>query len=222
MRAFLGDRLRAEGWFDDAASAYAVLEELAARRPRGRARLGLAHAGAGRLDIAERMLARVAQTGGRAGDAQLGELASTLGAVLVAEARSRPGLRPEDSEPLLRVALEMARDERASVVLVRGPSAALPLDVKLVRGPQTAREERAPQAAAQSLGLFLLKLDPGAAKLVIRRPAELVPARATRVRIDVLLPAGKSQPPRLTSIERVLPIDGKPVEIDWNGNGFAK
>jgi len=214
--------LRAEGWFDDAVSAYAVLETLAPDDPAAVLRLGLAHAGAGRLDIAERMLARVARTGGRAGDARLAELGSTLGSVLVAEARSRPDMRPEDSEPLFRVALEIARDERASLMLVRGPSASLPLEIKLVRGPQTAREERAPKAAAQSLGLFLLELEPGPAKLVIRRPAELPPARPTSVRIDVLLPAGKSQPPRRVMRESVLPIDGKPVEIEWDGSGFVK
>ncbi len=68
-RAFLGDRLRNEGWFDDAAQAYAVLDQLVPDDPAAILRLALAHAGAGRLDLAVRLLARVAQTGGRGGSA---------------------------------------------------------------------------------------------------------------------------------------------------------
>src|SRR5262249_19116173 len=69
-RAFVGDRLREEGLFDDASRAYASLEELLPDEPATSLRLAMAHAGGGRLDIATRMLARVAQTGGRAGDAK--------------------------------------------------------------------------------------------------------------------------------------------------------
>jgi len=54
VRGLLGDRLRSEGWFDDASEAYATLEELVPDDARATLRSALAHAGAGRVDIAER------------------------------------------------------------------------------------------------------------------------------------------------------------------------
>ncbi len=103
-RAFLGDRLRNEGWFDDAAQAYTVLADLAPDEPAAVLRLALAHAGAGRLDIAVRLLARVAQTGGRAGGLKLGDLAARLSLARLAEALaqargSRRRTQPASSGP---------------------------------------------------------------------------------------------------------------------------
>lgn len=223
-RAFLGDRLRNEGLFDDAADAYAALEQLLPGDPAAVLRRALAHAGAGRVDIAERMLGRVAETGGRAGDARLGELASRLSLALLTEARARPGVSPVELGELGRRALELPRPQGATLILVRAPAGAHGLDIKLLRGPKDAREERAVEIAAEGIGLYALRLDPGdgpSAVLKLRRPVDLAPSRATRVRVDALVPGGTDGPLGLVTTEVELPINGKVVEIPWSGAAWG-
>jgi hypothetical protein len=183
-------------------------------------RLALAHAGAGRLDIAVRLLARVAQTGGRSGDAKLGDLASRLSLALLAEARARPGVSAADAERMERASLELPRPPGATLILLRAPSATRPIEAMLLRGAKDAREERLPEAAAVGIGLYTLRLDPGdgsPATLRLRRPAELPPARPAKVRVDAIVPEGEGKAPRLVSTEVELPASGKPVEIGWTG-----
>ena len=223
-RAFLGDRLRNEGWFDDAADAYAVLDQLVPDDPGAILRLALAHAGAGRLDIAERMLARVAQTGGRSGDAKLGDLAGRVALSLLGEALAKPGLAPADADRLARAALELPRPLGATIVLVHAPAGAQAIEAKLVRGPTQAREDRGPEVAAAGIGLYALRIDPGDTSKVslrLRRPAELSPAQPTKVRVDALVPDGEGKPPRLVTTEVDLPVSGKPVEIGWTGSAWV-
>jgi Flp pilus assembly protein TadD len=223
-RAFLGDRLRNEGWFDDAALAYTVLEQLVPDEPAAILRLALAHAGSGRLDIAQRMLSRVAQTGGRAGDAQLGELAGRLAHVLIAEARLKQGVAADDAERLTRAALELPYPSGATVIVLRSPAAALPVEATLIRGPKDAREERAPEVATAGIGLYTLRIDPGDASevtLKLRRAKELLPARATKVRVDALVPDAPGKPPKLVSTEVELPVSGKPLELKWAGGAWV-
>ena len=223
-RAFLGDRLRNEGWFDDAAQAYAVLEQLMPGDPASIIRLALAHAGAGRLDLAERMLSRVAQTGGRVGDARLGELAGRLALALLGEARARPGLAAVDAERMERAAVELPRPPGATLLLVRAPAGSRTLEARLVRGAKDAREERAPEISAEGIGVYALRIDPGdgsSAVLRLKRPAELSPARPTKVRVDALVPGAEGKPPALVSTEVELPTSGKPVELTWNGSAWG-
>jgi tetratricopeptide (TPR) repeat protein len=223
-RAFLGDRLRNEGWFDEAQAAYAALDQLLPGDPAGALRLALAHAGAGRLDLAERTLSRVAQTGGRAGDARLGDLAGRLALTLLAEASARPGLAPAELEQLTRASLELPRPPGATLIVLRAPAGAYAVEARLLRGPRDAREERAPEVAAEGIGLYALRLDPGdgsSAVLRLRRPAELAPARATKVRVDALVPDGDGKPPKRVSTEVELPISGKAVEIAWSGSAWG-
>lgn len=223
-RAFLGDRLRNEGWFDDASLAYTVLEQLVPDEPAAILRLALAHSGAGRLDIAQRMLARVAQTGGRAGDAQLGELAGRLSNVLLAEARGKAGVGKDDLDRLTRAALELPYPAGATVFVVRAPAGALPIETTLIRGPKDAREERSAEVAAAGIGLYTLRIDPGDSSDVVlrlRRAKELPPASGTKVRVDALLPDGSGKPPKLVPFEVELPATGKPVELKWSGGAFS-
>ena len=97
--AYVGDRLRAEGLFDDALAAYERLDRSMPDDPAVALRLALAQAGAGRLDAATRLLDRVAQTGGRGDDGRLGELASITAATfsLVARRRRSPPPTPTRS-----------------------------------------------------------------------------------------------------------------------------
>lgn len=222
-RAFLGDRLRNEGWFDDASLAYTVLEQLIPDEPAAILRLALAHAGAGRLDIAQRMLLRVAQTGGRAGNAELGELSSRLAHVLLAEAREHPDLAKPDAERLLRSALELPYPAGATVIVLRAPSGALPIEATLARGPKGAREELKPEIAAAGIGLYTLRLDPGDTSNVVlklRRGKELPPALATKVRVDALVPDGNGKPPKRISTDTELPISGKPILLRWTTSAW--
>ena len=222
-RAFLGDRLRNEGWFDDAARAYTVLEDLMPDDPAAILRLALAHAGSGRLDIAQRMLSRVAQTGGRAGDGKLGDLAGRLATALLVEASATSGVGPEEVDRIVRAALELPRPAAATLVLVRSPAGSLPLKALLVRGPKDAREEREPEVAAEGIGLYTLRMDGGdtaGTVLRLRRPEELAPAKPTRVRIDALVPEGPGKPPRLVTTEVDIPIHGKPIEVTWTGSAW--
>ncbi len=223
-RAFLGDRLRNEGWYDDAAQAYAVLAELVPDEPAAVHRLALAHAGAGRIDIAVRLLARVAQTGGRAGDARLGELAARLSLVRLAEARARPNLPPEEAARMERASLELPRPPGATLILIEAPAGARAVDAVLLRGAKDAREERRPEVAAEGIGLYALRIDPGdgsPATLRLKRAPELQPARPARVRVHALVPAGESKAPRLVTTEVELPFTGKAVDLAWSGSGWS-
>lgn len=222
-RAFLGDRLRNEGWYEDASAAYAVLEDLLPDDPAAVLRLALAHAGARRLDLAQRMLGRIARTGGRAGDRQLGELARVAASVLVEQARGTAGLPPEDGERLLRVALEMPQPAGATAILLRAPAGSLPVVATLIRGPKEAREERAPDVAAEGIGLYALKLDATDkdATLRLSRREELPPAGPTKVRVDALVQQGPGKAPRLSTTEVDLPATGKRVDLHWDGAGWS-
>jgi Flp pilus assembly protein TadD len=220
VRAFVGDRLRNEGWFDDATRVFTVLDELVPDHPASLIRLALAHYGAGRIDIARRLLARIAQTGGRAGDAQLGKMAGGLSAIVLAETLKSSRLEKEQADQLTRAGLEIlatAEGRRPSVVLVRAPAATMPIKVALVRGRERARTERLPDVVAASIGLYLFLLEPeDHVQSVFRlsRPEGLSPAPELRVRIDgVREPA--SAPKSLLTKEVLLPLDGRSVEVRW-------
>jgi tetratricopeptide (TPR) repeat protein len=223
-RAFLGDRLRNERWFDDATLAYEALEELLPGDAGTGLRLALAHAGAGRLDVAQRMLARVAQTGGRSGDVEMGELAGFVAHALLAEARSRDGVSEADRERLLRTALSLPFPEDGAVLLVRGPAGSVPIDVTLLRGPKDAREERAAPLSSASIGLYAAQI--GASDvdvaLRLRRPEALPPAQPYKVRVDALVAGKPGAAPRIVTTDVDIPPTGKPIEIRWTDGGFVK
>ncbi|MCE7889424.1 MAG: VWA domain-containing protein [Sorangiineae bacterium PRO1] len=223
-RAFLGDRLRNEGLFDDASRAYAALSELAADEPASVLRSALAHAGAGRLDLARRLLTRVVETGGRSGQASASMLAGHVAAALLAEARSGAGVAKEQTDALTFASLEVPRAEKRHVLLLRTPAALPGLEVKLVRRFGKEKEEIPVDIAAAAMGLYSLAFDPQGAEveLLLTRPEELAPARAYKLRVDTLLPSDAlSTPPKLTSSELELPATGKPVTLRWAEGGWV-
>jgi tetratricopeptide (TPR) repeat protein len=224
-RAFLGDRLRNEGWYDDATRAYAALGELAPEDPAATIRLALAHAGAGRLDMARRLLTRVVETGGRLGNAPASALAGELATDLLAEARAKSGLDKGETEALTFAALALPRTERRTVVLVRGPAAWPALDAKLVRHVGTTKQDIPAEIKATSIGLYALAFEPGEARieLVLARSAELAPARAMKVRVDAVSASDDpSSPPTRAATELELPADGKPVTIEFANGAWLK
>jgi Mg-chelatase subunit ChlD len=218
VRGLLGDRLRREGWFDDASAAYAALDELMPRDARALLRSALAHAGAGRLDLSARLLTQVSETGGRAGDAALGDLARELGRVLVSEALvQKAQLEPGEVARLRLVLRELSQAETNNVVLLRAEAGAPELRLSLETGSGPLKEARAPDLAAPSLGLYLYRVsgegDPlFSRKLRASRPAELAPAAPTTLRIESLFGAGSALP-TYRYAELVLPSDGKTVEL---------
>ncbi len=224
VRAFLGDRLRNEGWFGDATLAYEALEELLPGDAGTGVRLALAHAGGGRLDVAQRMLARVAQTGGRAGDTQLGELAGYVAHALLAESRSKDSVSAADRDRLTRTALSLPFPESGAVFLARSPAGSVPIDVVVVRGPKESREERAPDLASPSIGLYAARTGASDGEVVLRlhRPEALPPVLPLRVRVDALVADGEGKPPRIVTTEVELPVSGKPVEVRWSEGAFVK
>jgi tetratricopeptide (TPR) repeat protein len=218
VRGLLGDRLRAEGWFDEATEAYATLEELVPDDARATLRSALAHAGAGRLDIAERLLTRVARTGGRGGNGDFGELARQLGRILAQAALSSTARRPSDEEAtrLRRLASDLAQAEMSTIMLVQAEAGAPELTVRL-RGEGSDKSVHEPDIAAASLGLYLFRTSAAelpqklVERLSISGPSELSPSRPLRLRVDALPKDGDGA--ALVTRELTLPSDGKVLAL---------
>jgi Ca-activated chloride channel family protein len=222
-RALVGDRLRDEGLFDDAVATYAALEALLPADPAVSARVALAHAGAGRLDVATRHFTRIVESPGRGADAELGALSSVLASVLIAEARKTGGAA---APALERRALEVPLPDVQGLLLVRTPSLFRPVRVRVARGtgPATDLVRGAEQAplVAPSLGLAGGYLERGdeALWVLLSRAEELPPERPVPVRVDLLLLDGDRRPVRLVTREVVLPADGKDQSLAWRGGEF--
>jgi Flp pilus assembly protein TadD len=212
VRAFLGDRLRAEGWPEDAYAAYAKLEELAADEPATLLRLALAHAQANRFDISSRMLQRLATTGGRSGDTILGTLGSHLAATQLARHLAAKDLPQADRDRLSRRALELPWSRPATVVLISTPRLLHPMETLILRGPRDVREERTPDVNAPTLGLSSFVVSPDdtdGLEVIVRRPDALAPTEAVPVRIEVLQAGRDLSEATLVTKDVSVPADGK-------------
>ena len=212
VRAFLGDRLRAEGWPQDAYAAYAALDDLAQDQPATLIRLALAHAQAQRFDISSRMLQRLAATGGRSGDTVLGTLGAHLAATQIARHLAQKDLPQADRERLARRALELPWSQPGTVVLITSPRLLHPIETRLERGPREVREERSPDVNAPTLGLSSFVVGPDDAeemRIFVRRPEALPPTSAVPVRIEVLQAGRDLSEATLVVKEVELLADGK-------------
>jgi Ca-activated chloride channel family protein len=217
-RAYVGDRLRGEGLHEDASAAYEVLALQRPDDPSATLRLAMAHAGAGRLDVASRVLDRIARTGGRLNDERTSNLAAVLAATLTAEARDDAARTPEERGRLQRRLLEIPLPDAAALVLVRTHAIDTPLVARLARGDKGDLESPA-DAAAPTLGLAMLRVERGdkALRVRLQRPAELLPSRPAQARVSVLVPGDDASKARLVTREVTLPQDGKPVDLRWDG-----
>lgn len=217
--AYVGDRLRAEGMFDEAGAAY---DSLARTLPNDAAvalRLALSHAGAGRLDVATRLLDHIAQTGGRGDDGRLGELASITQAVLLAGARG--GTDAEVEAELERRLLRTALPDVQSVVMIQSPPADDPIEVSVIR----ARGEKVAQSAdldAPELGVAAIRIErgDGTARISLKRALELGPSRPAKAKLAALILDREGNQPRLVTKEVDVSADGKSVELAFNGEAF--
>jgi len=227
VRGFLGDRLRAERHFDDAVAAYSVLEQLVPEDAGATLRLGIAHAEAGRTDLAERLFSRVLENGGREGSHELSEFGGYLARIYAANALAgAKAPSAADGAELLRLARELPREVGVPIVLARGVSGHRAFTVSLERGPDAAREAHGPDVASEALALYALRAEdltqPGAPplKLVLSRPRELQPAQPMRVRIDTLLDGAENEPSQLSESEVEVPADGSKLTLIWRGSSW--
>ncbi|HKO52107.1 MAG TPA: VWA domain-containing protein [Polyangiaceae bacterium] len=217
--AYVGDRLRAEGMFDEAGAAYDSLARVLPNDAGVALRLALSHAGAGRLDVATRLLDRVAQTGGRGDDGRLGELASITQAVLLAGARG--GADAEVEAELERRLLRTALPDVQSVVIIQSPPADDPIEVSVVR----KNGEKVAQSAdldARELGVAAIRIErgDGAARISLKRALELGPSRPAKAKLAALILDRESNQPRLVTKEVDVSADGKSVELEFDGAAF--
>jgi tetratricopeptide (TPR) repeat protein len=214
--AFVGDRLRAEQRFDEAVAAYARLESTVPDDAGVVLRLALAHAGAGRLDVASRLLERITQTGGRGDDGRVGELASIARAVLLAGAR--PSASPHERELLTRRLLETSLPDVAGVVLVSWPPADDPIHVSIERDAGEGASQ-SPDFDASSLGLAAFRIERGSGKsrILLERRAEAGPTTPALATVSALIMGDRKAAPKLMPKQVSVAADGKPVRVNLEG-----
>jgi tetratricopeptide (TPR) repeat protein len=217
--AYVGDRLRAEAMFDEAGAAYDRLARTLPEDAGVMLRLALAHAGAGRLDVATRLLERVTQSGGRDDDGRVGELASITRAVLLAEARQTA--EGDVKSRLTRHLLETPLPDVKSVVLVQWPPADDPIEVRIRRGAGRG-ELRTADFEAASVGLAAVRIERGddTHTVLLRRPEDPGPSRPRRAAITALLMNGDRTELRVIPREIQVAADGKSVELEFDGENF--
>ncbi len=222
---YVGDRLRAEGLYEDALAAYLRLDAATPDDPAVTLRLALAHAGAGRLDVATRLLDRVAQTGGRGDDGRLGELASIVSASLITAARTaRPGTVPTTAETdalLVRRLNQTPLPDVASLILVRTPVGDEKVEV-LVARQERDKDELPADLDASAMGLAAVRIERGGgvARIRLRRPG-FTSTRPTRAIVTALVLKGsdRSQAKLVTREVEIAPGD-KGTELRWTGEAF--
>jgi tetratricopeptide (TPR) repeat protein len=218
--AYVGDRLRAEGMLDEAVDAYESLARLMPNDAGVALRLALAHAAAGRLDAASRLLDRVSQTGGRGDDGRAGELSSIAHAVLLASARANQQA-PGVEEELVRRLLAMPLPDVASVIVVQSPPSDDPLEIAVTRerGETVAQS---PDFDARALGLAAIRVERGDGTIALRlaRRADGGPGLPVRVRVAALVIGADRAAGKLVTRELDVPPGGQAVTLDWNGEAL--
>jgi tetratricopeptide (TPR) repeat protein len=218
--AYVGDRLRAERLFDEAVEAYERLDRAMPDDPAVALRLALAHAGAGRLDAATRLLERVAQTGGRGDDGRLGELASITAAGLLEAARQgTPG--PETEALLVRSLVQTPLPDVASLVIVRSSPADDPVLLRIARSDKDRDEEPADLDAA-SMGLSAVRIERGSgvARIHLKRSGAAGLDRPVHATVMALVLADDRASTHLVSREVDVAAGDAGVVLRWNGESL--
>jgi tetratricopeptide (TPR) repeat protein len=217
--AYVGDRLRAEGLYEDALAAYQRLDVAMPDDPAVALRLALAHAGAGRLDVATRLLDRVAQTGGRGDDGRLGELSSILLASLVASAR-QPTSPPETDALLVRRLAQTPLPDVASIILVRTPLLDDKVQVFTLRHEKD-KDETPADLDASAMGISAVRIERGGGVARIRlRRSGLASLRPTRGLVTALVLGSDRTRTKLVTREVDIAPGEKGAELRWNGEAF--
>ena len=216
---YVGDRLRAEGLYEEAVAAYLRLDAAMPDDPAVTLRLALAHAGAGRLDVATRLLDRVAQTGGRGDDGRLGELASVVAASFLANARSGPQA-PETDALLMRRLAQTPLPDVSSIILVRTPLTDDKVEVSVARNVKD-KDELPADLDASAMGLSAVRIERGGgtARLRVKRTG-VSTARATKGLVTALVLGQDRSKAKLVSREIDIAPGDKGTELRWTGEAF--
>ncbi len=218
--ALLGDRLRNEQLFDEAAAAYAALVDLVPGDGASELRLALAHAGAGRTDLALRSLDRVARTGGRSGREEVSTLAKRAALLVARSALSRDGVPERERAALERLSRELEPPPPGRTFLVSWPAGdPYALGLTLERGADKAREASPAEAVASRIGLGSLVASPGGPEqvaIVLTRATAVPPGQgAGKARVFAFV--GED----FVVVETDLPTSpDAPVTIRWDGKAF--
>jgi tetratricopeptide (TPR) repeat protein len=215
--AYVGDRLRAEGLYDDALAVYQRLEQAMPGEAAVGLRLALAHAGAGRLDVATRLLDRIAQTGGRGDDGRLGELASIVSAALLAGARQ--ALPGADADALLaRRLAQTPLPDVSSLILVRTPPTDTPVRVSIAR-QEKDRDEEPADLEASAMGLSAVRIERGGkvARIRLRRAEGPGSRRPTRATVMALVLAEDRSATKMVVREVDVAAGGPGTDLRWDG-----
>lgn len=212
--AFVGDRLRAEGLYDEAGAAYDTLARMMPHEGAVILRQALAHAGAGRIDVASRLLDRVSQTGGRHDEGRLADLATIAEVAILAAARGGDddGVEAEIERRLLRTPLPDAQ----ALVLVRAAPADEPVTLEISREEGETLAQSA-EMDARHLGLMAARVERGErgpVKLALRRAKVAGPSHPVEATVSVLLLGKPGELPRLSSKTVRVAADGEPLEIE--------
>lgn len=220
---YVGDRLRAEGLHEDALAAYLRLDAAMPDDPAVTLRIALAHAGAGRLDVATRLLDKVAQTGGRGDDGRLGELASIVSASLLTNARqSQKQASAEIDALLVRRLAQTPLPDVASVVLVRSAVNDSTIEVSVAR-QEKDKDELPADLDASAMGLSAVRIERGGgvARLRLRQAAGFASGRPTRALVTALVLDGQDRSrSRLVTREVDIAPGEKGTELRWTGEAF--
>jgi tetratricopeptide (TPR) repeat protein len=220
--AYVGDRLRAEGLYDDALAAYERLDAAMPDDPAALLRLALAHAGAGRLDVATRLLDRVATTGGRGDDGRLGELASIVSASLVQGARvATPRPSSETDTLLVRRLAQTPLPDVASLVLVHTPLTDDPVQLFVAR-QDADKDELLADLDASVMGLSAVRIERGSgvARLRLKRATGLLSGRPVRATVSALVLGPDRAQTKIVTREVDVPPGDAGAVLRWNGVAF--
>lgn len=217
---YVGDRLRAEGLYEEAVAAYLRLDAAMPDDPAVTLRLALAHAGAGRLDVATRLLDRVSQTGGRGDDGRLGELASVVSASFLANARGdKP--TPETDALLVRRLAQTPLPDVSSIILVRTPLTDDKVEVSVARNVKD-KDELPADLDASAMGLSAVRIERGGgtARLRVKRTG-VASARPTKGLVTALVLGGQDRSKaKLVTREIDIAAGDKGTELRWTGEAF--
>lgn len=217
---YVGDRLRAEGLYEEAVAAYLRLDVAMPDDPAVTLRLALAHAGAGRLDVATRLLDRVAQSGGRGDDGRLGELASIVSASLLANARGDKPAAETDALLVRRLAQTPLPDV-SSIILVRTPLTDDKVEVSIARNVKD-KDELPADLDGSAMGLSAVRIERGGgtARLRVKRTGA-ASTRPTKGLVTALVLGGQDRSKaKLVTREIDIAPGDKGTELRWTGEAF--
>jgi tetratricopeptide (TPR) repeat protein len=211
--ALVGDRLRAEGLFDEASAAYDSLARLLPQEAGVTLRRALAHAGAGRIDVASRLLDRVAQTGGRQDEGRLADLATITEATLLVAARGTDS--PEAEAEIVRRLLRTPLPDASALVLVQSAPSQEPVELSLLREAGETLAQSA-EIDARSLGLVAARVERGERgriRLSLRRGKIPGPSHPVEAIVSVLALGPPGSLPSLTTKTVMVGATGEPLEL---------